>query len=82
MKPKTEFSPHIDDATRRRVAEVQEAENARRGILVGGPTVPRPFKAHDAVTEHPTRTRPAPPVGVRVQSVEATVDWWSRPREE
>lgn len=82
MKPKTEFSPHIDDATRRRVVEVQEAEDARRGILVGGPTASKPLRTHGAVAEHLSRTKPAPPVGVRVQSVEAAVDWWSRPREE
>jgi hypothetical protein len=82
MKPKIEFSAHVDEATQQRVVEVQEAEDARRGVLVNGPTTSKPLRAQNAVTEHANRTKPAPPIGVRSQSVETAVDWWSRPREE
>lgn len=82
MKPKTEFSPHVDEATQRRVIEAQEAENTRKSILTYGPVTSKPLRAHNAVAEHPSRTKPAPPVGARVQSVETAVDWWSRSRGE
>lgn len=80
MKPKTEFSPHISEADRCRVEEVQLAEDARKGELINGPLTSKPIRPHDAPEEHPSRTKPAPPDGLRVQSVETAVDWWSRPR--
>ena len=82
MKPKTVPDVYVGEVARRRASEVRDAEGARKSVLVDGPAVSEPLRPLNAVKEHPTRTKPAPPVGARIQSVEAAVDWWSRPRGE